>query len=346
MAAVTYKCPFCGGGLQFDPETQTYECEYCLSRIAQAELDQLPPVQSSESNKTHAAASAVVYHCPSCGGEIITDDTTAATFCYYCHNPVMLAGRLEGNYLPDYVLPFTIDKDQAKAMFSQWIRKMKYIPKAFYTPDQIEKLVGVYFPYWLYSCQAGGELEGEATKRRIWTTGNTRYTETQRFGIRRAGYTNINYLTRNALQKANKQLVEGVLPFNMKDLKPFHLGYLSGFWAEKRDVEKADLCSEVEKEIYDFVADSLKSGLGQYHSTNISVCRGEISNSDWRYALMPVWTLTYRDTKKNKLYYFALNGQTGKICGELPVDYVRLMILFSSIFFSLLILLLIGGYMI
>ena len=84
MAAITYKCPNCDGGLMFDPSSQKYHCEFCLSDFTQEELDALKPDDSQ----------AVLYTCPSCGAQIVTDETTAATFCYYCHNPVVLSGRL------------------------------------------------------------------------------------------------------------------------------------------------------------------------------------------------------------------------------------------------------------
>lgn len=98
----------------------------------------------------------MLYTCPSCGAEIVTDETTAATFCYYCHNPVILSGRLSGEFHPDYVIPFAMEKKRAVEIFEQWMKKKRFVPKAFYSEDQIEKISGVYFPYMLYSCRAEG----------------------------------------------------------------------------------------------------------------------------------------------------------------------------------------------
>ena len=109
MSAITYKCPNCDGGLVFEPESGTYACEYCLSKFTQEELFGEPQtsetVQSETAESEKIQQSAVMYHCPSCGAEIITDETTAATFCFYCHNPIVLAGKLEGEYLPDSIIP-------------------------------------------------------------------------------------------------------------------------------------------------------------------------------------------------------------------------------------------------
>ncbi len=110
MAGVTYKCPSCGAYLVFDPDSQQWKCPFCSSAFSQgdllhkdAEVDQAAPQPAADGGQ-------VVYHCPSCSSEIMTDETTAATRCYYCHSPVVLEGRLAAGMKPDRVLPFSIDK--------------------------------------------------------------------------------------------------------------------------------------------------------------------------------------------------------------------------------------------
>lgn len=354
MATISYKCPNCGGGLQFNPAKQNYQCEFCMSDFSQQQLAELQPDVQPEQivsdlggeGKSQHQNQALLYSCPSCGAEIVTDETTAATFCFYCHNPVVLSGRLSGEYLPDCVVPFAIDREQAVKAFTDWIKKKRFLPSEFFTEKQIEKLSGVYFPYWLYSCHVDGSLDAQGTRIRTWTTGNIRYTETEKYDIKREGSMKINHVTRNALKKADKQLVEGVLPFQMQDMKPFTMGYLSGFMAEKRDMNQQQFCQEVEDEVRDFAISSLKNSAGSYNTISVMKNKAEIKNPDWKYALLPVWTLTYRDQQKDKIYYYAFNGQTGKVCGELPVDKKKLSIHFISIFVPMLFLLLLAGYFI
>jgi len=374
MATVSIKCPNCGGGLQFDPAAQDYQCEYCLSRFTQEELEKIAPEvkpgqegQKEDGSGAEGSASqegqgmagqgdspagqddmagAVVYTCPSCGAEIVTDETTAASFCFYCQNPVILQGRLQGAYRPDYVLPFAIDKEKATEIFLGWLKKKRFVPPDFYAPEQIEKMTGVYFPYWLYSCQVDGKLDGEGTRLRVWRTGNVEYTETQRYDVSRSGTMNIDHVPRNALKKADKKLAEGVMPFDTKAMKPFSMGFLSGFFAEKRDMEQEQFQEEVEQEIRGFAADNLKSSIGSYNSVNIRSQESKLLGKKWEYALLPVWTLTYRESRTGDIYYFACNGQSGKVCGKLPVDSKKLWIFFIEIFLPLLAVLLAVGYFI
>lgn len=362
MATITWKCPNCGGGLIFDPGTQKYKCEYCLSDFTVGELEQekqrqegqraegeSQEKQRAEGEKQEgeaASGQAVVYTCPSCGAEIMTDETTAATFCYYCHNPVVLEGRLDGRYQPDYVVPFAIDRKKAEEIFSQWISRKRYVPSDFYSKKQIESMTGVYFPYWLYSCRVDGQLEAEGTKLRMWDAGNLRYTERKIYHVSRRGQMPVNHVSRNALKKANSKLSEGVLPFPTENLKPFHMGYLAGFLAEKRDMERQEFAAEVEQEVREFAMSSLRSSADGYSSLNIQNQRADLQDVQWHYGLFPVWTLTYKGPKDGKIYYFALNGQTGKVCGEIPVDGRKLCVLFLSVFLPIFILLLVGGYFI
>ena len=141
MAVVSYKCPNCGGPLTFDADKQKFDCDYCYSEFTEQELiekykDMDEALGDNENDRAEKAQQentgtknqeqkeetkqddsfekeAVYYTCPSCGAEIVTTDTTAATECFYCHNPVVLAGRLSGDFKPDCVIPFEISKEKA-----------------------------------------------------------------------------------------------------------------------------------------------------------------------------------------------------------------------------------------
>ena len=346
MAAISYKCPNCGGDLRFDPVTQKYKCEYCVSTFSQEEMDAANPQtqQSEEPVKERVdEQGAVVYSCPSCGAEIVTDATTAATFCYYCHNPVVLQGKLSGEYEPDLVIPFAVDKKEAVDSFLKYVRGKRFVPKDFFNKEQIEKISGVYFPFWTYSCKANGEWRGTGNRERVYWSGDYECKETKVYDIERSVRITFDNLTREALNKENKQLVEAVQPYRLEQAKKFYMSYLSGFIAEKRDIEKAELIAGLKQEVERHANQIMSSTVSDYttvqpHTKNIQI-RGE----DWKYLLLPVWVLTYRGGD-GKLYYYAMNGQTKKVCGVLPVDKGRVVLLFFSIFISIFLILLMGGY--
>ena len=200
----------------------------------------------------------VLYTCPSCGAEIVAQETTASTYCCYCHNPVVLSGSLDGKYRPDGLIPFEIDKKKAKEIFKNWIQKKKYVPDDFYSPRQMEYLEGIYYPYWMYSCQVSGEMQAEALRKRVTVAGEIEYIETSRYHLEKKAELPIKDVARNALKQADRSLAETVLPFDMKKLRPFQAGYFLGFRAERRDREKEEFTQEIEQEIKQYTRESLQ----------------------------------------------------------------------------------------
>ncbi len=349
MAVLSYKCPNCGGGMIFNPEEQNYSCEYCLSDFTQTELEALNPASAKEDTPNGQSASqaenigeALVYTCPSCGAEIATDETTAATFCYYCHNPVVLSGKISGKQMPALVVPFKITQKEAKERFISWIGKKKYVPSTFFSKKQIEKLSGIYFPYWMYDCTVQGGLNGSSSNLRIWRAGDIEYTETSIYSIRRSGIIHLQEISKNALQKSQGRMMEGILPFDLKDAKDFHTGYLSGFQAEIKDMEKETFEADVKKEVDNYAKSLLTSTVTGHSNFSVERFQSHIQNGVWRYVLLPVWILTYRSG--SEMYYFAMNGQTGEVCGKLPFDKKKLCMACAGIFAAVTaVITLIGG---
>ena len=393
MAAITFKCPSCGGELLFEPSKQKYVCPYCASEFTQQQLDELTPASAQEHQEEPAQASpvgdlagagqaggsgqdaaaqadgsgqdgaaqageswqdsaapgsagqgsAVVYSCPSCGAEIVTDETTAATFCYYCHNPVVLEGRLSGDFLPDQVIPFQISRDQAVEKFLQFVGTKKYVPKAFFNKEQIDKMTGVYYPYWVYDTDLSAGIDAEGRKIRVWRMGETEYTETSIYQVERAGTASFRNQTRNALRIANGEWVEKVQPYRLNEAKKFTMGYLSGFQAEKRDMEKKEFSDGLHKETTQYAQRLLKETASGYQSLQVRSSSAVPVKENWRYMLLPVWVLTYRSLA-GKMYSYAMNGQTGTVAGELPLDSKKLAI--HSLLTGLIVfaLVLAGGY--
>lgn len=339
MSAISIKCPNCDGELIFDPGTQKYKCEYCNSLFSQEET--MPTEE--ESVGLSESSAGVLYTCPSCGAEIVTDATTAASFCYYCHNPVILKGRLEGEFLPDQIVPFSIDKEKAKNEFLRFFQKKKFIPKAFFQKKQMDHLSGIYFPYWNYRVSMKGHMAAKGTNVRKWRSGDLEYTETSFYEIEREGNMEFTNLMRNALKKANHELAKGVFPYRMEEARPFTIGYLSGFQAEKRDIEKWEIQSSLRQETEQYAQTMLRESIQGYQSVTGVRSSCDARSEQYAYTLLPIWTLTYHG-KDNKIYYYSMNGQTGKVWGKLPIDYKKVMLTAFGFACTVLVAGLLGGY--
>lgn len=331
---VTYQCPCCGAGLSFDPEKGKFACEFCLSEFDESELE---TAGAGEAAARQAADDADfcehmnLYACPNCGAEVAVDESTVADFCYYCHNPVVLSGRLSGQMRPHKVVPFRITHEEAEEKFLAWCRKKWFLPKAFTSSEHAAKIRGIYYPFWVTDADATTHMQAEAANRHSWRMGNYIYTETSRFDIERTGDIHFEDIVTCALSDADKHMLEGILPYPSEDLADFSMPYLSGFLAKKRDIERDTLTPEVRSRMQAYTKTLLSGTVNPtYDSLNVQSTDVRITASRWDYALLPIWILTYTD-KRGKVYTFAINGSTGKIYGELPVSYPKLAILVAAV---------------
>ena len=330
---LTYQCPNCGAGLAFDAEKQKFACEFCLSEFTEDEARAANPDdvrQAREEAQREFDEHMQEYECPSCGAHVVSDDTTAADFCYYCHNPVVLVGRLSGQMRPHRIIPFKYDKTEAEKKFLEFAKRKWFVPRDFFAQSQVEKIQGVYYPFWVTDADTDSTMQASATRLRVWRVGRVEYTETSTFRIHRRGDIHFEDITTSALSEADKRMLEGVLPYPSEALQEFSMPYLSGFLAKKRDIEREALTDEVRKRMNDYATQLLRNTVQGYNTVSVKDTEVNVKQSHWEYSLMPIWVLTYRD-RKDRTFTYAMNGYTGKVYGELPVSLAKLGILLASV---------------
>ncbi len=334
MVITAYKCPACGAGIGFNSDKQLFKCEYCLSEYTKEQISE----QTVEQEETVSATrengelgdNYLSYTCKNCGAEVFADENTVADHCYYCHSPVVCGGRLNGELKPRYIVPFAYDKEEAENRFLKFAKKKWFVPKSFFAERQVEKIQGVYYPFWLCDADVTASSTANAQNVRTWTVGKNRYTETSHYKLYRSGDIHFEDVATGAFDKESKDILEGVLPYPIEALKEFSPEYLSGYLAKKRTVEHKDVLVEVEKRINGYSKEMLYDTMKGYDSVQQQSTRVQMKNVLWDYALMPLWMLTYK--KNGKIFPYAMNGHTGKVYGELPLSIPKLMILLFSVF--------------
>ena len=325
MATVIYKCKNCGGPVKYSATLGKFNCEYCNTVYSEDEVKALTLLSEREDVVVDAVnGDYVEYHCPSCGANIVTDETTVATNCYYCNNPIVMSGKLESSQMPTKVIPFRVDKKKALESFESWIKTKKFVPKSFFNDKQeIEEINGVYFPYWLYSTNVLVDIDREGSRTYTRTEGDYRVTYRKDFRIVRKGDIDVKNLPKLALAKSNKVLVESVYPFDFNNAINFDSSYLSGFVAEKKDIEKEALMNSIEDDVYKYSTKVVRDSMTG-ESVNVVNNDFTVGQGSFEYAMLPVWAISYNDRDSNKHFFFSVNGQTGKVVGKLPIDNAKL----------------------
>lgn len=326
-----YKCPCCGGAIEFDASAGQMKCPYCDSEFTVESLkakDAILNEQQADKMDWEGTAGREwqegetdgmrVYTCKSCGGEIIADETTGATHCPYCGNPVVMTGQFSGALKPDYVIPFKLDKNAAKEALKKHISSKRFVPKIFKDTNHIDEIKGVYVPFWLFDADAAGDINYNATKVRTWSDNDYNYTETEHYNVKRSGNVAFANVPVDGSSKMPDDLMESIEPFDFSQAVDFQTAYLSGFLADKYDVDNKQSIDRANERIKRSTEDAFRKTVQGYASVTVDQSAVQLSNAKEKYALYPVWILNTSCNGKN--YIFAMNGQTGKFVGDLPVD--------------------------
>lgn len=332
-----YQCPSCGAKMKFDAKLQKMICEYCgaIKEVSEVEQEQEQQQQKPEPVEVKQ------YICPSCGAEIITDEHTTATFCSFCQSPTLMEDRILAD-MPKYVIPFQFDKKHAKEIYREWTKKGLLTPSGFHKEATIEKITGIYVPFWLYDYQAEIELLAEGKKVRTERHGDTEYVHTDHFQVMRHLRTEYEKIPADASEAMDDATMDCLEPYDYKKLMEFQMPFLSGFFAEKYNYTDEQLEDRIANRVNSYIYQAAMDSIKGYTSVDVRNKNIQMKKETAEYAMLPVWMLNYQ--YKDKMYSFAINGQTGRFVGKLPLSYAKVAGCFSGIFLGITILLrVIGG---
>ena len=348
MAAqiTNYQCPNCFGPLHFVGSSGQVECDHCGSRFDVAEIEKL------YADKDQAAAAAVEgahwdvttaggawsaeeaahmrsYSCPSCGAELICADVTGATSCPYCGNPTIVPGQFTGQLKPDCLIPFKLDKNAAVEGLKQHYKGKVFLPKDFVKSNHIEDISGVYVPFWLFDAQSDADIRYTGIKKHKHTRGDEEITITEYYDVSRKGGIAFSKVPVDASKRMPDAHMDAIEPYDYVELRPFSSAYLPGFLADKYDVDSNTCSQRANARIETSTKDAFRATVIGYDTVQEDRANINIRSGDIDYALMPVWMLNSKWNGKD--FLFAMNGQTGKLIGDLPMSWGKFWLTFFAI---------------
>lgn len=355
-----YQCPACTGPLHFAEDSGKLECEYCGASYDVAEIEALFAEKEKKAAEAQRAAEEASkgltasdddgetwdfsdmqedwgtdgegmrsYSCPSCGAELICDESTAATACPYCGNPTIVPGQFSGGWRPDYIIPFKQSKENAIEALKEHYRGKFFLPKAFNKENHVQEIQGIYVPFWMFDGEATGEARYDATRSRTYRSGDYDITETKYYHVYRAGHVAFEKVPVDASSKMPDNHMDSIEPYDYEKLKPFSTAYLPGFLADKFDVTVEQCRQRADQRCEGTLLSALDSTVKRYDSFTLKDSNVKLKRGKVHYALLPVWML---HTKwQGKDFLFAMNGQTGKIVGDLPINWLKVIALFAAI---------------
>lgn len=326
-----YECPCCGGGLEFNSAVQKVKCPYCdtefdmevLKKVdenlkAAGEDDIQFDAQTGGEWTEGETSGMQVYVCKSCGGEIVADATTGATKCPYCDNPVVMMGQFKGGLKPSRIIPFKKDKEAAKAAYLQHISGKRLLPPQFKDRNHIDEIKGVYVPFWLIDAKANAAYTYDATKVETSSDDKYNYKKTDFYSAYRQGSLSFKEIPVDSSTKMADDLMDSIEPFNTKDAVEFQTAYLAGYLADKYDVSEEDSMERATLRIKNSTEQAFYETVKGFTTVEFKGGSLKTTDSKCEYVLLPVWILN--TTYEGRKYTFAMNGQTGRMVGNLPCD--------------------------
>ena len=313
LSAESVKCPTCGSNIVYEPELGSMMCRNCGNIYSPDTMESRGSLGiskehdymgdsdvSGDDKKRHEIV------CNSCGATLIADENTMSTMCPFCGSPALITRRMMREFKPDYIIPFKIDKDQAKDIAKKWLDSRQYVPWGFKNKCRLTNMTALYVPFWLLDCVVHSEMGGTGKNggRALEVNAKMAY--------------HVKGVPFDASVKIANKLMEAIEPYDYKDMVRFESKYLQGFYADKYDQVPTDITNRIVRRIDKFSRDEI--GLISHRYQEFEV-RSEknltwMSDASVKYCLLPVWFMTVEF--EGSTYQFAINGQTGEASGQVP----------------------------
>ena len=333
-----YQCPNCTGPLQFNASLGKMKCDFCLSEF---DVDEIKAIYADRNEKAEEREADFIdwgegsekikgYLCSTCGAELVCEETTAATSCPYCGNPTVIPAKFKGADKPDYCIPFKVEKKRAIAALKEYYKGKLLLPRSFASTNHLEEISGVYVPFWFYTGRSEGEADFDAIKKSSHREGKYEVKIEDHYDAHREGTLHFDKIPVDASIKMADDLMDSIEPFDYNELKKFELEYLSGYLANKYDDSKEHCMERAKKRANESLIEALQKTVRGYSSVHRERSEVEFIGEKIEYGMLPVWMLT---TKWNdKPFTFAMNGQSGRMTGDLPVSVPKAIAWFIAVF--------------
>jgi predicted RNA-binding Zn-ribbon protein involved in translation (DUF1610 family) len=356
-----YPCPSCGAILVFDPQGGQLLCPYCgWKEQIPASADQVQERSFEEylrprpGQMERLAQNALEVQCTSCGAIVTFVPPEVARECDFCGAQIVTQPKsADPTVAPEGVLPFRITSQQATAAVKQWISSRWFAPNAlkrFASPDAID---GVYLPFWTYDTHTTSYYTGE---RGVHYFETEHYTETDSQGnsvqksrqVRRTRwYPASGTVARwfdDILIPATRSLpvnrLAALEPWDLQELKSYDPGFLSGFKAQRYQVELAEGFEQAKQVAAGVINGDVRRDIGgdEQRVHNITTNYSAIT---FKHLLLPVYTGAYR--LNQKIYQVVVNGRTGEVQGDRPYSFWKITLFIIAILLVLALLFAVFG---
>jgi len=344
-ARVALECDGCGAPLRWAPEERALACDHCGAKRQVLVRDTLIVERPLEREAIRTAATGFglelrVLACETCGARTALEGASVSDRCPFCGSARVLdQGSHRQGLRPESLVPLHVSRAQVEASFGKWIRSRRFRPNALARQRQFAA-VGVYVPAWTFDARAYSRWTAQAgtyywdteyvtvhvngrAQRQARQVRKVRWRPAE--GERRDVFDDVYVL---ASKGVDADLARRLGRFDGSSLVPYQPEYLAGWRAEEYQVD---------------LEDGWHIGRAEMESTQRGRCASDVpgdthralrvetalSDVHWKHVLLPLWSLTYEF--RGKPYAVLVHGQSGKVVGEAPISWWKVLALVLTV---------------
>lgn len=275
-----------------------------------------------------------IAQCSSCGARVSFDGSATSTDCVFCGSPAVLSQDERRNPLrPESLIPLDIGRASVRQQFRQWTAGLWFRPNALRRVDEFQAQ-GVYVPCWTFDAKVHSRWSADSgtyyyVTVMVPTVVNGKTTMIAQH-VRHVRWTPaagersdaFDDLLVGASGFVRGDLMAKLGDFDTRALVPYQPEYLAGWHAEEYRVDLADGWKHAQARIEEQQSSRCAGDVPGDTQRNLRVAN-TISQVRWKHILLPVWTLTYRCN--GKPYTVLIHGQTGKVHGDAPISWIKVL---------------------
>lgn len=327
-------CPTCNSELTYSAEKKMVNCRHCGYtqdyEKAKDLIKERPLSEAAAAMKSYTPESVEkqVVECDSCRAQLMISSTDVAVRCNFCGSEKVNKAAFKSNIIqPQGIIPFKIAKQEGLDKFKKWIAEGWFRPNKLKHMAAVGDLHGIYLPFWTFDAASYTDWRGEAgtyyyvdVERNGKTERERRTSWKWRRGSFEQSFDDILIL---ASDGSTKSIVEGIYPYTLKESINYNPTLMVGWEAQIYNVEIDEGYKRAEQKMEAELRAEASRRLGGDTQRNLTI-DAEFYSQTFKHLILPVWLCTYM--YNGKAYQFAINGQTGKINGQKPLSWVKILL--------------------
>lgn len=324
-----FPCGQCGAQLAFVPGVEKLRCEYCGFQneieavdvdIEELDYEHYVGELRIATDDPDQFSDHIVVNCNNCAAEIDRPTDATSFACPYCGSNIVAQGHVKRLLNPSALLPFKIERLDARARHTAWLKSLWFAPNDLVKFARLEgRLNGLYVPYWTYDARTVSNYTGMRGEYYYVTVGSGKNRRRQRrtrwypaSGTVKNTFDDVLVIATESLPT---KFAEKLEPWDLHQLTPYQDAFLSGFLSEAYQVDLVSGFARAREIMKRVIRRTVKQDIGgdtqQVHSVST-----RYHAVTFKHILLPIWICTYR--YRDKSYRFLINGRTGEVQGERP----------------------------